>query len=540
MARIHAPQVEVFSFVSRFVSILAILITLVLVGQILASSNVPSTTPLFSPVVNYNSGGSGANSVIVSDVNLDGKPDLVVANQSITVDSPYGSVGVLLGRGDGTFEPAATYISGDFAASSIAVADVNGDGKPDLLVANLCAANTSCLSGGVVDVLLGNGDGTFQPAMAYPSGGSYPQSIAVADVNMDGKPDLVLANYLSGMVGVLLGNGDGTFQPAAIYDPGGLPTAVAIGDVNGDRNPDLVVATLGRDGRVAMLLGQGDGTYQLAGTYPSSGLNPVSVAIADVNGDGKADVLVTNNFSSTIGVLLGNGDATFKPTLTYASGGFGPLSIAMADVNGDGRPDIIVANCALAGDTGCGPGHGVVAVLPGNGDGTFQPAITNDSGAFIAQSVAVADVNGDSKPDAVVANACADFVTCDGSIGVLLNNTPFCATPPVVTLSAAPTLLWPPNGKMVPVTVSGKVTDTGCTIQTAAYAVKDEYGEVQPSGPVTLGVGGAFSFTVWLQASRLGTDPDGRLYTVSVSATNNDGKTRSRAGTIMVPHDQGN
>jgi len=92
---------------------------------------------------------------------------------------------------------------------------------------------------------------------------------------------------------------------------------------------------------------------------------------------------------------------------------------------------------------------------------------------------------------------------------------------------------------MMPVSVSGTITDTGCTVTSAAYAVKDEYGEVQPSGPVTLGAGGAYSLTVLLQASRLGSDSDGRLYTITVSASNNAGKTGSQAGPVIVPHDQG-
>jgi hypothetical protein len=183
---------------------------------------------------------------------------------------------------------------------------------------------------------------------------------------------------------------------------------------------------------------------------------------------------------------------------------------------------------------------GLVSLRLGNGDGTFQAEQTYSSGGFLTNSVAVADVNGDGKPDLVAANICADNTSACAltSVGVLLNNMSFCTTPPVITLSTSATSLWPPNGKMVPLTVSGAISDTGCILKTAAYAVTDEYGEVQPRGPVTIGVRGAYSFTVLLQSSRLGTDLDGRLYTITVSASNNAGETRSRTGSVIVPHDQ--
>src|SRR5208282_1700274 len=118
------------------------------------------------------------------------------------------------------------YGSGGYHADSVAVADVNGDGKPDLLVANQCASSSNC-NNGSVGVLLGNGDGTFQAAVTYGSGGYYAESVAVADVNGDGKPDLVVANDCcaggngdDGSVSVLLGNGDGTFQTAVTYGSG--------------------------------------------------------------------------------------------------------------------------------------------------------------------------------------------------------------------------------------------------------------------------------------------------------------------------------
>jgi hypothetical protein len=471
--------------------------------------------PVFLPAMIYSSGGGETDSVAVADINGDGKPDILLAN--FTSDS----VSVLLSNGDGTFQTAATYGSGGLNPDSVVIADVNGDGKPDIVVANLNFAS--------VGVLLGNGDGTFRPAVTYGAG-MRAMSVAVADVNGDGKPDLLVANQ-DGNAGVLLGNGDGTFQTVVTYGAGGAgSSSVAVADVNGDGKPDLVVANYFSNS-VGVLLGNGDGTFQTAATYGSGGLNPDSVAIADVNGDGKPDIVVANYFSS-VGVLLGNGDGTFQTAVTYSSGSLGvigPVSVAVADVNGDGKPDLLVANIFADWPNN---ENGTVGVLLGNGDGTFQPAVTYNSGGTFAESVAVADVNGDGKPDLLVANG-------SGSVGVLLNNTPFCTTPLVITVSTTPTALWPPNGNMIPVTVSGTITDTGCTVTNAAYAVTDEYGQVQPSGPVTLGPGGAYSFTVLLQASRLGNDLDGRLYTITVSASNNAGETRSQAGPVIVPHDQG-
>ena len=126
-------------------------------------------------------------------------------------------------------------------------------------------------------------------------------------------------------------------------------------------------------------------------------------------------------------------------------------------------------------------------------------------------------------------------------MAVLLNNTPSCTAPPLIEVSATPRSLWPPNGRMVQVNISGKITDSGatCSLKNAAYAVKDENGEIQPSGPVILTSGGAFSFAVLLQAARFGTDADGRLYTITVTASNSGNQIRSRSTTVLVPHDRG-
>jgi len=305
--------------------------------------------------------------------------------------------------------------------------------------------------------------------------------------------------------------------------------------VNGDGKPDLVVANSFNG--VGVLLGNGDGTFQTAVSYESGGNPASSLAVADVNGDGKMDLVLANNCASgsncppsdgTVGVLLGNGDGTFKVPTSYDSGGVFASSVAIADVNGDGKSDVLVANFA----------SNTVGVLLGNGDGTFEHAVTYGSGGDGALSVAVADLIKNGKPDLLVASDVGPFANGHGAVGVLLH-TVRDTTPPVITLSATPKVLWPPNGKMVPVTVSGTITDTGSgvNVNSAAYAVKDEYGKVQPHGAITLGPGGAYSFTILLQASRLGTDLDGRRYTVTVRARDNAGNGGSKTSVVTVPHD---
>jgi hypothetical protein len=333
-------------------------------GKGLTSGVMNPSTPLFVPVVTYRSGGSGDFSVAVGDVNGDGKPDLVVTN-SCACDL---GVAVLLGNGDGTFQTAVTYNSGGAFADSIAIADVNDDGIPDLVVANECGnfSNNSC-SGTAesgVGVLLGNGDGTFRAPLTFLTGGTFLQSVVVADVDGDGRPDLLAVNSCA-------------FVNAAKCS-----------------------GTL-RNGTVGVLLNTGFGTFQLANTFDSGGLVPTSIAVGDLNGNGTLDLVVANSSSGTVGVLRGNGSGFFGKAMTYP-GNF-PVSVAAGDVNGDGKLDLVVAN-------------GSVGVLFGNGDGTFRPIVTYDSGGSSASAVAVGDVNGDGKADLIVANSGS------GTVGVLLGN----------------------------------------------------------------------------------------------------------------------
>jgi hypothetical protein len=300
---------------------------------------------------------------------------------------------------------------------AVAVSDFNGDGNLDAAVIDQGTSMTA----GDLRVLLGNGDGTFQSAGGYRIG-VHPVAVAVGDFNGDGIPDIVVANTVSpagmgGQLAVLLGNGDGTFQLPVFTQLIGTPTALAVTDYNGDGLADVAVTEVG-DGRttgVYVLLGNGDGTFQQGAHFPApvSG-KPTAVAIGDFDGDGTPDIAATfatpNTPTGFVAVWLSS-DPNIRPNVY--SVGVNPSSIAVGDFNGDGALDLAVAN------TGSNASRGSVSVLYGNGDGTFQSAANYAAGPD-PTAVVVGDFNGDGLPDLAVTNPSPAIAI--GGVAVLYND----------------------------------------------------------------------------------------------------------------------
>ncbi|RLS27609.1 MAG: hypothetical protein DWH70_00205, partial [Planctomycetota bacterium] len=293
----------------------------------------------FNTQTTFNTGNT-PQSITTGDINGDSKLDLVTANNFNDSNIP-GTVSIFLGNGNNSFisKPAVATENGPL---SVVLGDFNADTKLDIATANYGSNSIS--------IFLGNGNGTFIAATNFATG-SGPKSVAMGDINGDGFLDLATANFTAPnsleRLSLLLGNGDGSFKAPIALTAGTKPFSVIMADVNGDGKKDLISANY-NSANVSILLGNGNGTFQSA-TSASTGTRPVSVAAADLDGDGKIDLAVANSYNNivspinSISLLAGNGDGTFKTAVNFTTGTT-PYSVTIADINGDSKPDIATAN----------------------------------------------------------------------------------------------------------------------------------------------------------------------------------------------------
>jgi hypothetical protein len=398
-------------------------LALALALGVVTAPAAPNRAPSFAAPKRYATGtgrDSRPLSIAVGDLNGDRKPDLVTANGGDVVS-------VVMNRGGGSFRAKRDYVVGG-GAFSVATADLNGDGRLDLAVADADA--------GAVSVLINRGDGTFGARADYAAARD-PASIAVQDLDGDGKPDVVTANTPeenldAATVSVLLNNGDGTFRARRDYPTGPYNRSVALADLNGDGKADVVAANHGGNGSVSVLLNRGDGTFAPRRDYAVGhsryGTQVNAAAVGDMNADGKPDV-VTADDRNTVSVLLNNGDASFRPSREYAlfRGGpdwlaAGPNAVALGDLNADSALDVVTANV-----------NGHVSLLLNTGAGAVRATLDYSACGF-GHAVLIGDLNGDRRRDLAAAG---------DHLCVLINKPGLCDVQEVrgLKVSAAKSLL---------------------------------------------------------------------------------------------------
>jgi hypothetical protein len=379
---------------------------------------------------------------------------------------------IFLGNGDGTFtQSQALSLIG--YPDGIAAADLNGDGKLDLVVTDSATETTTPQT---VEVFLGLGDGTFQTPSALITVGPDPEDVVLADFNGDGKLDLAVSVYVNGVIAILSGNGDGTFGAPAIFATDNGPTRLVAADLNADGKMDLVSVNEGA-GSMSVLLGHGDGTFATANTL-LSGSDPLDAVVGDFNGDGKLDIAVTNGFANAVVVLLGVGDGTLHAPLSVATGAY-PAGVGAGDFNRDGKLDLVTANysanttsvllnttalpsvASLTAQAGTPQSSAVnapystpFAVLARDAASnplpgaliTFNAPLTGASGIFGANGETVqrsTGVNGVATAPSFIANAVSGSFAVTAGAGAAsaifsLTNTGAGSQPPAFTSASAP------------------------------------------------------------------------------------------------------
>ncbi len=338
-----------------------------LVLGVVARSAVPRPGPSFAAAKYYAIAKGGE--IALADLNGDSKPDLATPN------TRGSTISVVLNRGDGRFGAGAGYGTAPHPGV-VDAADLNGDGKADLLSEN---------SGRSLSVLLNRGDGRFEPNRDYATKESSPE-LAIGDLNRDGKPELVVSNYEASTFSIFLNHGDGTFAPRRDYATGRETGPIAIADLNGDGSPDLVHESRNA---VSVLLNDGNAGFGARHDYKAkAGHWPLPVVVVDLNGDRKLDLVSSGAFASS--VLLNRGDGSF----TVRDVGDGTV-LAVADLNGDQRPEVVTEVWEATAEGWS------VSVDVNKGDGSF-PTGRNYRVGDNPTAGTVADLNGDGRPELIV------------------------------------------------------------------------------------------------------------------------------------------
>ena len=360
----------------------------------------------FSPAVHYMTTGS-ASFVGIADVNGDGLPDVITANGDPSLLDDDGAINVLLGKGDGTLQAAVKYTITGQQATSFYIGDFNGDGHPDLAV----STNSAAVYG--YTILLNNGSGVFH--VGQQGTGYYP--VGVADIDKDGRLDMVMAEFVGNATGppsalmkVLFGAGNGTFTrsgPVYTIDNLGFGPFVAIADFNEDGFPDVVVNGISQ---LIVLLGHGDGSFTQSSSMAKVDGPTGWVVAGDFNHDGHMDVAIMASPGQEI--LTGNGNGTFGYRTIYGNEGDTteyPEGMAMADLNNDGYQDLVAVN----------PG-GSTSVMMGKPGATFNAELIDNLGPFSNNQTLAGDFNGDGIPDVAVLNNGGGCPLCFGSVSLML------------------------------------------------------------------------------------------------------------------------
>jgi len=389
------------------VRLFGLLVALMVIAQFCACGSASSNVGVGVQPFNFYS------AVVVADLNGDGKLDIAACYSRIAGAPPHaGTVAIFLQdpSNPGRFLPPATYAVGNDPVS-IAVADLNGDGKPDIVTANTMLSALGAGSNSV-SVLLQDSShpGQFLPAASYVSA-NVINSVAIGDLNGDGRPDLAIAD--SSGVSILLqsSTSPGTFVPGNGVLLSGGAISVAVGDVNGDSLPDLVAAT-GANVQVVLADPAAPGSFLAPVSY-QAGQFPVFVALGDLNGDGKPDIAVADEGSfsgvALFGVHVLFQDAAAAPGTFLEAANYLPntttVMLAIADLNADGKLDLETANSSggPANNVGVHPGTVSVLLQSPASSGQFQSAASYPGTTGVVW-VAVGDMNGDGKPDLVIAD----------------------------------------------------------------------------------------------------------------------------------------